>query len=167
MLKVHKISRLVNKSGFTLIELIVVIAIIGILIAAAVAGITIAQRAGRDNVRERDMTSIKAALESCYGSVGAGSSPAYAASSASVVPLLGQVITIKGTCNSTVTIQQATVSLSYNATGCNQTTPASATVTPYNSNTNTWTVNYNQLAGGGAYQLCTKLENGSYYDLSS
>jgi prepilin-type N-terminal cleavage/methylation domain-containing protein len=54
------------KSGFTLLELLVVIGIIGILVALATVSYSATQRSGRDSRRKQDMVAIQNALEQYY-----------------------------------------------------------------------------------------------------
>ncbi len=54
------------KNGFTLLELLVTISIIGILIALGTVSFTTAQRRGRDSRRQNDMTNMRNALEQYY-----------------------------------------------------------------------------------------------------
>jgi prepilin-type N-terminal cleavage/methylation domain-containing protein len=54
------------KNGFTLLELLVTISIIGILIALGTVSFTTAQRRGRDSRRQNDMTNFRNALEQYY-----------------------------------------------------------------------------------------------------
>ena len=66
-----------NTSGFTLIELMVVVAIIGILMAAGILAFSGAQRNARDAKRRADIDAISKALEQYYGNSG-GTYPATA-----------------------------------------------------------------------------------------
>lgn len=52
--------------GFTLVELLVVMAIIAVLITLIIAAITIARRASRDTQRRDNMSAVKGALEDYY-----------------------------------------------------------------------------------------------------
>ncbi len=61
------------KKGFSLIELLVVISIIGVLVAVAVASYTGAQIKARDARRRSDLKSIQAAMEQYYSTTGANS----------------------------------------------------------------------------------------------
>jgi prepilin-type N-terminal cleavage/methylation domain-containing protein len=54
------------KNGFTLLELLVVIGIIGILVALATVSYSSAQKSGRDAKRKQDMVAIQNALEQYY-----------------------------------------------------------------------------------------------------
>lgn len=54
------------KKAFSLIELLVVISIIGILVAAGVTAYSGAQRRGRDTKRKGDLQAIQNALEQYY-----------------------------------------------------------------------------------------------------
>ena len=54
--------------GFTLLELLVVISIIGILLALGVVAFSTAQKKGRDAKRRSDMKTISSALEQYYAS---------------------------------------------------------------------------------------------------
>jgi type IV pilus assembly protein PilE len=71
----------VKQRGFTLLELLVTISIIGILIGIGSVSFSTAQKKGRDSRRQGDMTAIQKSLEECYaidsiypGSVTSGSS---------------------------------------------------------------------------------------------
>lgn len=58
-------NQMFNK-GFTLLELLVVIGIIGILISLITVSFTSAQKSGRDSRRRQDLTSIQNAMEQYY-----------------------------------------------------------------------------------------------------
>ncbi len=55
-----------KKAGFTLLELLVVISIIGILIALGVVAFSTAQKKGRDARRKGDMKAVQDGLEQYY-----------------------------------------------------------------------------------------------------
>ena len=55
-----------KKNGFTLLELLVVIGIIGVLVSLAAVSYSSAQRKSRDSRRQGDMKSIQSALEVSY-----------------------------------------------------------------------------------------------------
>lgn len=64
-----------NLRGFTLMELLIVIALIGILISISVAAYTTAQKRTRDSRRQGDLKALQNALEQ-YNSANSGSYPA-------------------------------------------------------------------------------------------
>ena len=69
-------SRLLkNKKGFTLIELVIVLAIAALILAAVLLAVSGAQKSRRDTQRKSDLGQISAQLEQ-YGSNNAGSYPA-------------------------------------------------------------------------------------------
>jgi len=55
-----------EQKGFTLVELLVVMAIIAVLVTLIITAINIARRASRDTQRRNNANSIKAALEDNY-----------------------------------------------------------------------------------------------------
>lgn len=62
--------RKTNQKGFTIIELLVVIVIIGILVALALPQLFAAQARGRDTERKNDLKNIKTQLETYFGDEG-------------------------------------------------------------------------------------------------
>ncbi len=55
-----------KEKGFTLLELLVVIGIIGVMMALATVAYSTAQRSGRDSRRKQDLVAIQNALEQYY-----------------------------------------------------------------------------------------------------
>src|SRR5687768_6522798 len=56
--------------GFTLLDLIIVIGIIGILVAASAVSYTTVQKKARDSTRKQDVTNISKAFEQYYSVCG-------------------------------------------------------------------------------------------------
>jgi type II secretion system protein G len=59
--------RKLNQKGFTIIELLVVIVIIGILVALALPNLFSAQARGRDSDRKNELKNLQQKLETHYG----------------------------------------------------------------------------------------------------
>src|SRR3989338_4275663 len=55
-----------GRQGFTLLELLVTISIIGILVGIGSVSFSTAQKKGRDTRRREDMIAIQKSLEQCY-----------------------------------------------------------------------------------------------------
>lgn len=60
------VSKKRKQAGFSLLELLVVVSIIGILIAVAAAAYSTAQKKGRDAKRRGDVRAIQSAMEQYY-----------------------------------------------------------------------------------------------------
>lgn len=59
-----------NQKGFTIIELLIVIVIIGILVALALPNLFAAQARGRDSDRKADIKTLQTSLETYYNDNG-------------------------------------------------------------------------------------------------
>jgi type IV pilus assembly protein PilA len=65
-----------QKKGFTLLEILIVIAIIGILISIGVASYSSAQKKSRDSRRRGDLKAVQSAIEQYYSDSPTASYPA-------------------------------------------------------------------------------------------
>lgn len=127
--------------GFTLLELLVVVSIIGILIAISTAAFSTAQRKSRDAKRQGDVKSMQSAFEQ-YVSQNSGS---YGASCAAMTSLNGTAILPGGlpadpktgityTCNSSTTSYCACATLELGG-GNSSTATCTSLGAPSSSNT--------------------------------
>lgn len=66
MAMVFKVFMKKGRQGFTLLELLVTISIIGILIGVGSVSFSTAQKKGRDSRRQADMKAMQTSLEQCY-----------------------------------------------------------------------------------------------------
>lgn len=69
-MKIQKSKFKIQNFGFTLMEMLVVIAIIVVLISIGVTSFTTAQKKGRDAKRRSDMKELQGALEQYYSVCG-------------------------------------------------------------------------------------------------
>jgi len=76
-MKIKNCKLKIAKGGFTLLELLIVIAIIGILVAMGTVSYSTAQKRARDSKRQGDMKAIQNAFEQYYAAH-SGSYPAQA-----------------------------------------------------------------------------------------
>jgi prepilin-type N-terminal cleavage/methylation domain-containing protein len=74
-----------NRSGFTLLELLIVIAIIGILVTIGAVSYSSAQKKSRDSRRQADMKAVQGAWEQYYADNN-GSYPASCSVAADYLP---------------------------------------------------------------------------------
>lgn len=77
-----------NRKGFTLIEILIVVAIIGLLASTVLVGLAPAQKRGRDARRLADLKEVQNALELYYGACGhypGGAAPACTAATEGAV----------------------------------------------------------------------------------
>jgi general secretion pathway protein G len=63
-------KQFLSRAGFTLLELMVVIGIIGLLIAAATTSYSTVQKKARDSKRKTDLKNIQNAMEQYYSTCG-------------------------------------------------------------------------------------------------
>ena len=154
-----KFNNLLSKSGFTLIELIIVMALIGVLIGIAIGGIALANRGTRDTQRRIDLNGIRLAIEQCKTTVGA-----YPTAVTNQLSTTASVFTVGGSayaCGNTINLNSQGVSstLSFNAvTGvC-----TNKTVTASTSSATTFGY---EGGSGTAFGVCAKLEDGSTFVL--
>ena len=82
-----------NKKGFTLIDLLVVIAIIGILSSVVLASLNSARSKGNDAKVKTQLSGARAAAEIWYDNKGSYEDMCDAASSDAIYPYLKTVIT--------------------------------------------------------------------------
>jgi general secretion pathway protein G len=73
-----------NKSGFTIVEIVIVVVVIGILASIVIIGYNQVQARGRDSKRKADITNIVKALELYYSDN--GSYPVASGTNSSVGP---------------------------------------------------------------------------------
>jgi prepilin-type N-terminal cleavage/methylation domain-containing protein len=148
------LKQLKRQSGFTIIELLIVIAIIGILATLVLTNFQGAQAKGRDTVRTSDINSMYQKLEEFYnenggypdgalsGTVAAGVNEAETADSEDVLPGIDEgaltdedgteisVTTATGDQSGAIAIPTTTVEYAYNGYNCDAAvTPAAAPTT--------------------------------------
>jgi prepilin-type N-terminal cleavage/methylation domain-containing protein len=127
----HKILK--SRAGFTLIEILVVITIIGILLAAGGAAFINAQRSARDSERFKEITAIQDALEQYYAANGA--------------------YTAANTASTLAGLATAVGSSTYFPSGSVPTAPTGGGGVAY-----TFTNNSTAVTGATAYCVCATLE---------
>ncbi len=79
-------SILKKSGGFTLLELLIVIVIIGILAVLIVPNLTAGPKRARDSQRKSDMRNVKTALETYFNDNNTYPATGWAAASAALVP---------------------------------------------------------------------------------
>lgn len=140
----EKLNKMRDTKGFTLVELLVVMTIIGIIIALAIGGFGIAQRMARDVSRDNTVRDIQLQLQSYYAK--------YKRFPVDTnVTITSDVVTLKGVDNNTTTftIKSSQPGLSVGVAGC--TTAATSAA---------WTIYYKTDATGQSFTLYACKESG-------
>ncbi len=132
--------------GFTLLELIVAMAIIAVLIGLSLLGIQTVQRSSRDTERRTTLEAINLELTDYYGNKNAY--PAAAANMPINRTSSPKTITV-GTGGKTVNLNGAA-------------TPLAATATDSDSSGSVYC-----YSGGSSYSLGVKLESGQWFNLGN
>lgn len=161
------VNKLLNKAGFTLVELMVVMAIMGILVAVVLAGVSLVQKSTRDDTRTKDLGYLKQELESCYTSIKAFPN---SLTNPAGTPSDPQVIAV---CNPNNTIKMQQLGLTgIVALGSSSsvTTGDTCTGVPQASSSD-WKIGYGVIQNSAGknigYHLCTNKENGTIINFSS
>jgi general secretion pathway protein G len=124
-----------KKTGFTLMELLIVIAIIGILISISVASYASAQKKGRDARRHADLKAVQNAWEQYY----ADNSASYPATCAISTTYMPNGIPVDPKSGTTSVVYPSTCSSStycfcaYLEGEANSKVPCAASTPPYTS----------------------------------
>ncbi|HSX48546.1 MAG TPA: prepilin-type N-terminal cleavage/methylation domain-containing protein [Candidatus Nanoarchaeia archaeon] len=112
-----------KESGFTLIELIIVMVIIGILVLLLLPNLSSGPKRARDSQRKSDLRTVQSALEQYYADKNAYPSGNYAGLSAILTPDYAKTVptapnpgsyTYTPTCSTTCTSYTLTATLEYN-----------------------------------------------------
>lgn len=130
------------KKAFTLVELLVAMAIIAILLGLAVFGITIVQQNARDTQRRSKVNDVEIALA---GQLAAGNS-------------LPTAFTVAANAGNTATAAYVNASLTVQLPA-----PLSRGATPFTNATNTAQTNYCYGVSGSLYVVGVSLEGGGVY----
>lgn len=154
------------QKGFTLIELMVVIAVIGILASIALVSLTGVQRSARDSQRKSDLASYRTALEGYHANntvypatVVAGTADTTASPGASSIFGTSSPLIAAGF------MPKAILDPSNNNSACKISTAAAAQACLYKYLTNTgntsyviWAIMENPNATGGVFSIDAKAD---------
>jgi prepilin-type N-terminal cleavage/methylation domain-containing protein len=156
---------LINKKGFTMVELLVAMAIIGLLIATAIWGIGTAQQSARNTQRRSMGANILAGLSEFYSRYNT-----QAAFVCGISGATGKIVIVGGTCTvpGSKTFEIPTNGTqSPKTTGALNVKPADANVYVGDAATSTYWVNPRYTNGSSTgYLVCAYLEGGGVANLS-
>jgi prepilin-type N-terminal cleavage/methylation domain-containing protein len=142
-----------NKKGFTLIELVIVLAIAALIILVVLQAVGAAQKSQRDNARKNKAAQIESYLTEYASNTGNGSVPATLTTAWASSPLASYDTTANS-----LTSYSFKTGPAYATSGWNP--AATCTATP--DTTSTTTVVYTANAAATDYDLGVCLEAGGY-----
>jgi|TARA_R100000655_G_scaffold72585_1_gene111104 prepilin-type N-terminal cleavage/methylation domain-containing protein len=149
-----------SRSGFTIVELLIVIVVIAILAAISIVAYNGIQQRARDNIRKADINAIAKALELHYVDYGAFTKPGEPCYDSSIgIDTCDSAIINIGDWHSTSDMRDLL------AEGYIQSIPKDPiNNTAYHYNYEPWNAGQNGYATAAqAYDLCARLESGGNY----